>query len=318
MIVSYWAPPASRPAPRLTALSMFLFGTDCFLAFWMASKSVGVPSMSAPPIRAATSMFLISFAKSLPRLASITAFLCFVVAHLEWPDIRLSPSRYPLLYERLRSYRDTRSACPAHHVDEQCVHPVVPGQLGVERRSEDVALPDRDRVVVVRREHLGARAHRLDPRRADEDALHGAALDALDVDRGLEGLVLAAEGVAAHDHVDAAQGLLVLPAVEDLVRDHDHTGAGAVHRHARPDALAQRLQQPEDHRELGHGGGLAAGDHQPLDLGQLLGAPHLPGLGAGRGERGQMLTDVALEGEHADEGSLGRLGHGTGTSRMSG
>lgn len=38
-------------------------------------------------MRAATSMFLISFAKSLPRLASIAAFLCLVVAHLEWPLI---------------------------------------------------------------------------------------------------------------------------------------------------------------------------------------------------------------------------------------
>jgi hypothetical protein len=28
----------------------------------------------------------------LPRLASITAFLCFVVAHFEWPDIALAPS----------------------------------------------------------------------------------------------------------------------------------------------------------------------------------------------------------------------------------
>src|SRR5919204_3086430 len=86
---------------------MFLFGTELFLAFWMASYRVGLPSGSAPPVRAATSMFLISFAKSLPRLASITAFLCFVVAHLEWPDICLSPSRNQSLYERQRSYKDS-------------------------------------------------------------------------------------------------------------------------------------------------------------------------------------------------------------------
>jgi hypothetical protein len=30
---------------------------------------------------------LISLANILPRRASTTAFLCFVVAHLEWPDI---------------------------------------------------------------------------------------------------------------------------------------------------------------------------------------------------------------------------------------
>ena len=66
---------------------MFSFGTDDFLAFWMASNSVGLPSGSPPPVRAATSMFLINFANSLPRLASLAAFWCLVVAHLEWPLI---------------------------------------------------------------------------------------------------------------------------------------------------------------------------------------------------------------------------------------
>src|SRR3954451_4216051 len=97
MIVWYSAPPASAPEPRFTALSMLLFGTDDFLAFWIASYSVGLPAGSPPPVRAATSMFLISFANILPRLASTTAFLCFVVAHLEWPDIgRPFRARWPL------------------------------------------------------------------------------------------------------------------------------------------------------------------------------------------------------------------------------
>src|ERR671921_2675321 len=85
MIVCQWAPPASAPDPRLTARSMLSLGTELFFAFWMASKSVGLADASPPPVRAATSMFLISLAKSLPRLASMTAFLCLVVAHLEWP-----------------------------------------------------------------------------------------------------------------------------------------------------------------------------------------------------------------------------------------
>src|ERR687894_1265118 len=86
MIVWYSAPPPSAPDPRLTARSMLSLGTELFLAFWMASYSVGLPPGSPPPTRAATSMFLISFANSLPRRASITAFLCLVVAHLECPD----------------------------------------------------------------------------------------------------------------------------------------------------------------------------------------------------------------------------------------
>lgn len=40
-------------------------------------------------MRAATSMFLISLANDFARLASIAAFLCLVVAHLECPDICL-------------------------------------------------------------------------------------------------------------------------------------------------------------------------------------------------------------------------------------
>src|ERR1700723_2300258 len=82
---SYCAPPASAPLPRRTARSMLSFGTELFFAFWMASYSVGLPAGSPPPVRAATSTFLISLANSLPRLASTTAFLCLVVAHLEWP-----------------------------------------------------------------------------------------------------------------------------------------------------------------------------------------------------------------------------------------
>ena len=87
MIVLYSAPPASAPEPRLTARSMLSLGTEDFLAFCTASYSVGLPARSPPPIRAATSMFLISLANILPRRASMTAFLCLVVAHLEWPDI---------------------------------------------------------------------------------------------------------------------------------------------------------------------------------------------------------------------------------------
>src|SRR6202035_5491578 len=88
---SYWAPPASAPLPRRTARSMLSFGTELFLAFWIASYSVGLPAGSPPPTRAATSMFLISRANILPRRASTTAFLCLVVAHLEWPLIGLLP-----------------------------------------------------------------------------------------------------------------------------------------------------------------------------------------------------------------------------------
>src|SRR3954449_3290748 len=142
MIVSYDAPPASAPEPRLTARSMLSLGTEDFLAFWMASLRVGLPPGSPPPIRAATSMFLISFANILPRRASMTAFLCFVVAHLEWPDMEEPPQKLSVLCGLLCGLP---VACRVHdHAHEQRVEPGVAGDLGVERRGEQVCLPDRD------------------------------------------------------------------------------------------------------------------------------------------------------------------------------
>src|SRR6478609_6454114 len=110
---------------------MLSLGTELFLAFWMASKSVGLPSGSPPPIRAATSMFLISLANILPRRASMTAFLCLVVAHLEWPDM------LPLLVLVRR-----RRAGSVDQVQEQAVDTTVAVHLGVERGRHQRPLPD--------------------------------------------------------------------------------------------------------------------------------------------------------------------------------
>src|SRR3954471_22630863 len=117
MIDSYSAPPASSPAPRRTARSMLSLGTELPFAFWMASANVGLPAGSPPPVRAATSMFLISLANNLPRRASTTAFLCLVVAHFEWPDM-------------LRN--SLCLLCAAYEVDEVAVYPVVLRDLGME------------------------------------------------------------------------------------------------------------------------------------------------------------------------------------------
>src|SRR6266480_2088181 len=104
---------------------MLSLGTEFFFAFWMASKRVGLPATSPPPVRAATSTFLMRRAKSLPRLASTTAFLCLVVAHFEWPDITppstVSAPRAPVPrrgggpegHRRAPGGRRWRADCPA-------------------------------------------------------------------------------------------------------------------------------------------------------------------------------------------------------------
>src|SRR5271166_65493 len=60
-------------------------GIDSPLASLTALRSLGLPSMSPPPMRAATVISLISLVKSLPRLASSAPFFRLIVAHLEWP-----------------------------------------------------------------------------------------------------------------------------------------------------------------------------------------------------------------------------------------
>src|ERR1700730_12521943 len=115
-IVCHSPPPASSPAPRRRARSMLSLGTELFLAFWIASYKVGLPAGSPPPTRAATSMFLISRANILPRRASTTAFLCLVVAHLEWPLMKVLAvlSENPLALMARRVYVDGRQ--------RPCVH----------------------------------------------------------------------------------------------------------------------------------------------------------------------------------------------------
>src|SRR5690606_37205277 len=97
MIEVYSTASPPMPAPRLIARSMLSLGTEVFFALSTASKSVGLPCRSAPPSLAATSMFLMSLAHDLARRASMTAFLCFVVAHLECPDIYLHSSFPPVV-----------------------------------------------------------------------------------------------------------------------------------------------------------------------------------------------------------------------------
>src|SRR3954464_5688326 len=117
---------------------MLSLGTELDFALAIASANVGLPAGSPPPVRAATSTFLMSFANSLPRRASTTAFLCLVVAHLEWPLTSASP---PPAHNRCR--RLSSDLLPDHR-REQRVHPRVGRELGMERRRQQRPLPHCD------------------------------------------------------------------------------------------------------------------------------------------------------------------------------
>ncbi len=89
-----------------------------------------------------------------------------------------------------------------------------------------------------------------------------------------EGLALAAEGIAPDRDVQSTQGLLRMAVpvggrVRDLVREQDHARTATVDRHAGGDPLPERLRKPEDPGQLVDSGGLAAGNDQTVDGGQL-------------------------------------------------
>ena len=150
----------------------------------------------------------------------------------------------------------------------------------------------------------------LDPRRPDEDGVHRLAVPAPAIRRSqvrLERVDLPAEGVAAHGHVDPAERLLVGPAVQRSGRR-----AGSSRRRSRTPAgpsrepLAQRLAQLEGADQLVHRGRLPAGDDERrrgrrARAGRRTGRASAPQAA----ERAQVLADVALQGEDADDGRAG-------------
>src|SRR5579872_796743 len=69
------------------ARSILSFGMFSPLAARMAVRRRGFVSGSAPPTRAAMVNSRITLVKILPRRASVAAFLCLIVAHLECPDM---------------------------------------------------------------------------------------------------------------------------------------------------------------------------------------------------------------------------------------
>jgi len=120
--------------------------------------------------------------------------------------------------------------CVADDLYEQLVHAHVAGDLRVERGRKQAALPHRNDptgggTCGHRTEHLGALADVLDPWRADEHGMHRLPADPGDREVGLERVDLAAEGVAPHRDVQAAQRALALDATDQAIGEHDHPGA---------------------------------------------------------------------------------------------
>src|SRR5947199_7331705 len=113
------------------ARSMLSVGMLFWRAVVTAVRSRGFALMSPPPSRAATVISLMNLVKSLPRRASLSAFLCLIELHLEWPDMARCPA-VPQAPRRVnhesQGQRDIARALPAsimrrnagRHAEEVC------------------------------------------------------------------------------------------------------------------------------------------------------------------------------------------------------
>ena len=81
-VISSSITPSPPPTARWMARSMLAFGMLLSRAFWIARRRAGFMSGSAPE-RAAIVTSRPSLVNSLPRFASVAAFLCLIDDHLE-------------------------------------------------------------------------------------------------------------------------------------------------------------------------------------------------------------------------------------------
>src|SRR2546421_5199605 len=231
------------------------------MAFCRARFAAG----SGPPSRAATISARESFEKSWPRFLSAAPFLCLIELHLLCPDMTL------LL----------------HQLEEPLVHARVVGQLRVERRDEQAALAEEHRLAVELGQHLDLRTALDDARRADEHPAQRPLL-AGELKIRLEARDLAAVRVAGDLDVEETEVLAV---------EQDHPGTGSEHR---PGESADRVLEPVEPDEAHDRGRLAAGDHEPVELLELLRLAHLDRFRAEVPEHGRVLAEVALHRQDAD------------------
>src|SRR5260370_13193503 len=222
-------------------------------------RSVGLASGSGPPSRAATSIWRISLAKSLPRAWSAAPFLCLIECHFEWPLIALLSSG-------------------VDGVEELLVDAQVRGRLGMEGGRPHRALSAQHRAAVVAGEDLDVGSGGFEVGGAEEPPGERGAGEPRDGEGGLEGLELGAVAVAADGGVEDREGRLVGATVEDFGGEEDQAGAGAEDGEPVGEAIGEGGPEPGADEELPDGGGFAAGEDEGVERVEAGGRPDLDGL----------------------------------------
>src|SRR5947207_13675883 len=169
----------------------------------------------------------------------------------------------------------------------------------MERRSQDVLLPDRDDSAVVEaRQDVDVGPGPLDDRRPDEHAVNRLVAEDRNLQVRFEGVELAAERVARDTDVQERQHRSLI--AFDLAREDDHPGARPKQRGPASCQVEDRLAQAPALDQPSDGRAFAAGQDQPADARELLGTPYLHSLDADGAKGVEVFPEVALKGKNAD------------------
>lgn len=122
---------------------------------------------------------------------------------------------------------------------------IVGREFGMESGCEQEPLSHAYTCAIGKRcDRLGTLSHFNDGWSANEDASSRCRVDQRRIDRCLEAMELTTEMIAAHRDVEAAyQALPAFLLSQDLIGEHDHSGAGAPDRPARFAPGAKRADQ---------------------------------------------------------------------------
>ena len=174
---------------------------------------------------------------------------------------------------------------------------MIAGQFGMKRNSQDVALPDHDRVLVHRCQHIDVSSRLGNTGCTNEDGPEGA-VQPINVEVGLKRLILTAECVPFDDGIQNPE--LWLGAIGDTGGEENHAGTGAEGRQPICDRLPQRLDEPVNGGQFPDCGRFTSGNDQGIDTFEILGTPNRFPTSTNRDDGVGVLTHVALEGEYAD------------------
>ena len=180
------------------------------------------------------------------------------------------------------------------------------GEFRVKGGSEEVALLDEGGRAVAGGEYLDFGAEAGKARSPDVNSFQRAAGE-----RGLfeadRGVVLAAVGVAFHGGIEEPEGTLRW--IENVAREEDASGAGAEDGFGADEGV-EEVVKAGTLEVFEEGGGLAAGNHEAVEVLEVIGLAYKACDGTEFREALGVNVEGTLQRKDADQWSGSRMGHG--------